>query len=62
MDCKKLNEIFKRSCNHRNAEHLRKSNIFNSQLTYYENDIQTKADANCINIIKLITKLNCNTL
>jgi len=60
MDCQKLNEIYLRSCNYTNSKMLEKSTIFDIQITYYKNSIQTKADANCLKAIELLNSLNCN--
>lgn len=62
MDCKKLNEIYLRSCNYTDSKILEKSSIFDLQITYYKNSIQTKADTNCLKSIKLLNSLKCNDI
>lgn len=57
MDCKKLQEIYTRSCSYQAAKEPSNSFIF--EHIYYQNNMQVKQDANCLKSIKLIKQLGC---
>lgn len=60
MDCEKIKEIYYRSCNYTESRRLHQPSIFDIQISYYKNSIQTNADANCLRSIELLNSFNCN--
>lgn len=60
MDCEKLKEIYYRSCNYAESKKLQHPTIFDIQISYYKNSVQTNADANCLKSIELLNSFKCN--
>ena len=58
MDCEKIKQIYRRSCEYNYSKSLSTSYYFVE--TYYKNHIQTKADANCMKAIELYKNFDCN--
>ena len=58
MDCEKIKQIYRRSCEYNYSKSLSTSYYFSE--VYYANDIQTRADANCMKAIQLYKNLKCN--